>query len=271
MQSTIGGLLADHYPPESTKFRSSIVFVHGLWSGSWCWRTWATHFCNLGWECFATNLRGRFGQNPIAELQRLSFDACVEDLSAVLKSFAYPPVVVGLNLGASLALKAAQQTSVSALVLVSPAPLRSDASRSRTARLLRLKYLALIYLRRPFRIDQKDFSKGFLTGLPERMQQEIYRHTVPESSLLVQEFFSPSSTISRNSLSCPILTLAGGDDPMMSVAARRDSAEWLGADFKEYLAQGHWLIERDSETIVRDIHRWLVRKLGDEIILAEIG
>jgi hypothetical protein len=58
---------------------------------------------------------------------------------------------------------------------------------------------------------------------------------------------------------------------MISVAARRESAEWLGADFKEYALQGHWLIERDSETVVRDIHRWLVQKLGDKIILAEIG
>ena len=39
---------------------------------------------------------------------------------------------------------------------------------------------------------------------------------------------------------------------------------------KVYPGHGHWpLGESEGETIVRDIHRWLVQKLGDEILLAE--
>jgi hypothetical protein len=48
-------------------------------------------------------------------------------------------------------------------------------------------------------------------------------------------------------------------------------AAWLGADFKEYPGQGHWLIERDGESIVRDIHRWIIQKLGEKILLAEFS
>lgn len=269
MHRSLAGLPADHYPPESLKFRSSIVFVHGLWTGSWCWQTWATHFCNLGWDCFAINLRGRFGQNPLAELQRLSFADCIRDLAAALKSFAFPPVVAGLNLGASLALQAAQLADVSAVVLVSPAQLRGvKVARSRSLRLLWVKYFMLIYLRRPFRIDQKDFSNYFLTGLPAG---SICQRTVPDSSLLVREFFAPTAAIRRHPLTCPILVLAGSDDSIIPVASHRESADWLGADLKEYPSQGHWLLEADSETVVRNVHRWLVHTLGDKIILTDIG
>lgn len=271
MQQTIAGLLTDHYPPESGKFKAPLLLVHGLWSASWCWHRWATHFCNLGWECLAINLRGRFGQNPFEDLRRLNFDDCVEDLKTVVKSAAFPPVVVGLNLGAAVAVKAAETIKAAALVLVSPAPLRNvDAPRSRAQRLLRLKYLPLIYLRRPFRIDKKDFTAYFLTGLPKGLQQQIFQRTVPDSSFLAREFFAPSASLDRDSLNCPILTLAGQADQISPPAATRDIALWLGADCQEYAAQGHWLLEQDSEAIVRDIHRWLVQKLGDEILLADI-
>jgi pimeloyl-ACP methyl ester carboxylesterase len=271
MPQTIAGLLTDHYPPESAKFKSPLLLVHGLWSGSSCWHSWATHFCNLGWDCLAINLRGRFGQNPFEDLRRLNFDKCVEDLRTVVKSLAFPPVVLGLNLGAAVALRAAETTKAAALILVSPAPLRDvDAPRSRSQRLLRLKYLPLIYLRRPFRIDEKDFADYFLTGLAKGLQQQIFQRTVPESSFLVREFFAPSASLNRDSLNCPILILAGAADQICPPAATRDIALWLGADGKEYAAQGHWLLEQDSEAMVRDIHRWLVQKLGDEILLADI-
>jgi hypothetical protein len=49
----------------------------------------------------------------------------------------------------------------------------------------------------------------------------------------------------------------------------RAFAAWLGADFREYPGQGHWMIESDGETIVRDVHRWLIHKLGEQILLVE--
>jgi hypothetical protein len=48
-------------------------------------------------------------------------------------------------------------------------------------------------------------------------------------------------------------------------------ARSLGAEFKEYPGQGHWLIEHDGENVVRDIHRWIVQSLGEKILLAEFS
>ena len=52
----------------------------------------------------------------------------------------------------------------------------------------------------------------------------------------------------------------------------REMARWLGGDIKEYPDHGHWMMGEDSgEEIVRDIHRWVVQRLGEEILLADLS
>lgn len=272
MQQLIAGLSAKHYPPAPAKFKSPLILVHGVWSGAWCWQSWATHFCNLGWDCFAIELRRRSTQNPMGNLQNFSFDDCVKDLQEVVRSFSTPPVLLAMNLGALIALKVCEQSKPSALILVSPSPPENLAeARSRPQRLLWLKYRLLILLHRPIQIDEKDFRAYFLTQLPENLQRALSRQTVPESSALVREFLLPRVHIDAGSLSCPTLVLGGSDDRITPAATTNRMAAWLGGEFKEYTGQGHWLIEHDGETTVRDIHRWIIQKLGDNILLVEFS
>ncbi|MGH7826688.1 MAG: alpha/beta fold hydrolase [Candidatus Binatia bacterium] len=271
IKQIIAGLFSDRYPPEKPKFKSPLVLLHGLWTGSWCWETWASHFCNLGWDCSAINFRGRSGETPVSEFRRLALEDCVADLSEVLASFSYPPVLLAMNLGCLVGLKATENSRLAALILVSPAaPRNLRQSRSRARRLLRLKYSPLIFLRRPIRIDRNDFQANFLHPLPDSKHPEIYRRTVPESPLLVREFLLPRIDLTSGSPGCPSLVVAGAEDAIQPAASAREIAELLGADFREYNGQGHWMIEQDSQAIVRDIHRWVVQKLGEQILLSEI-
>jgi pimeloyl-ACP methyl ester carboxylesterase len=271
MKELIAGLSAERYLPEQAKFTSPLLLVHGVWSGAWCWQSWATHFCNLGWECIAIDLRRRFTQNPIANLHDLSFTDCVQDLAGVIRSLSTPPVLLAMDLGALMALKVCEQMETIALILVSPSSQGDPAARSRPQRLLWLKYGLLIFLRRPFRIDEKDFRAYFLTSLPENLQSQLSRQTVPESSALVREFLAPRVSVESGSLSCPILVLGGSDDQITPPATICRTAEWLGGEIRVYPGQGHWLIELDGEHIVRAIHRWIIQKLGEKILLADFS
>jgi pimeloyl-ACP methyl ester carboxylesterase len=271
MKRFIAGVSAEEYPPEQAKFRAPLLLVHGVWSGAWCWQSWATHFCNLGWESIAIDLRHRSAQNPLGNLD-LSFGDCVRDLAQVIRSFSTPPVLLAMNLGALMALKASEQAKPSALILVSPSPPGNlAAARSRPQRLLWLKYRLLILLRRPLRIEEKDFRAYFLTPLSENLQRTLSRQTAPESSALVREFLMPRASLDAGPLSCPILTLGGSDDNITPAPTTNRVARWLGGEFREYPRQGHWLIEQDGENIVRDIHRWIIQKLGEKILLVEFS
>jgi pimeloyl-ACP methyl ester carboxylesterase len=265
-------LSIDRYPPEKPKFKSPLVLAHGLWTGGWCWKTWATHFSNLGWYCSAVTFRGRSGQAGSEMLKELTVGDCIEDLVGVLSTLAAPAVVLAHGIGAIVALKAAERIPLSALILAAPLPPANvEVDRSRAMKLLRLKYLPLVYLRRPFRIEDKDLRRFVLFPLAEVHQTEILRGIVPESSRLAAELLKPRILADPGRIKFPTLVLAGGMDQLVPAQASREIARWLGADFQEYRDQGHWLIESDGEPIVRDVHRWLIRKLADELLLADIS
>ena len=272
MRQVIAGQSADRYPPEKPKFKASLLLVHGLWTGPWSWQGWATHFCNLGWDCVAIDLRRRSPDDLTKNLRRLTFEDCLRNLEDVIHSFSTPPVVVAMNLGALMALKAMAKSKLTALVLISPsAPNNLDAARSRLQRLLWLKYRFLIVLRQPVQIDEKDFRNNFLTPLPEHLQIAISKQRAPEPSLLVREFLKPEVKLESAAVNCPLLVLAGTEDKLTPASTSNKMAQSLGGEFREYPGRGHWLIEDDGEAIVRDVHRWIIQQHGEKILLAELS
>ena len=271
MEKWIHDLLVDVSAPEKHKFKSPVVFVHGLWSGSWSWQPWSTHFANLGWECWAVNLRGRFGDRAIEALGQLTIQQCVEDLRRVIREAPFPPVVLGHSFGGLIAQKLAEEETLSALVLLSTLiPAGDPVAPTRGLRLLRLKYLPLIWLGRTFCPDERDFSRSWLASLPERQRGGISRQMVPESGRLVSELFRRRVEIDPRRISAPVLVVGGSKDKVVPVTALKRWADRLGADFQHHPEHGHWILQEEgSERVVRDIHRWLVQRLGEAILLAE--
>ena len=137
-------------------------------------------------------------------------------------------------------------------------------------RRLRLKYAALLFLRRPFRIEEKDFRRHWLHPVSEDAQPELLRSLVPESPHLVRDFFNRDIVTSPASIRCPVLVVAGGEDRVAPIASQRALAKQLGGALNEYPERGHWMMgESGGQSIARDIHRWIVTKLGEEILLPE--
>ncbi len=271
MKKQIGEVVVDILPPEKQKFRSPVILVHGLWSGSWCWSGWATRFSNLGWECWSVDMRGRVGDNRERIVSHLTFEQCVEDLKEVIHAAGPKAVLVGHSVGGITAMKAADVKNISALILVSP-PLPGDEPKSmgRSLQLLRLKYFLPVFLRLPIRIKEDDFSHYWLGSLPRTDHGQVLKGLVPESSYLVERLFKTQVSSEPALVGCPVLVMAGMDDRVIPVEAGRQGARLLGAEFKEYPGHGHWMMEEEGwEEVVNDIHRWVVQRLGEEILLAD--
>lgn len=271
IQRRIAGLSVEIAPPEKPKFRAPLILVHGLWSGSWSLHSWATDLSNLGWECWAINFRGRAPDRDENALRRLTFEDCLEDLRRLITDAPFPPVLVGHDLGGLVAQKVAEGEKISALVLVATIPPKGiEDVLPEPLRLLRLKYWPLIFLARPFLPQTKDLRRIWLSLLPEDRHEKVYRSAVADSTHLVKEFFTRRVSAAPGAIRCPVLVVAAAEDKVVSEGSLRELARSLGADFKKYLGQGHWIIgETGGAGVVRDIHRWLVQKLGETILLAE--
>lgn len=271
MEKWIGNILLDVSPPERGKFKCPLILIHGLWTTGRCWRSWATHFSNLGWECWSVNFRGRFEENAIEVLKRLSFQDCVDDLKEVIRTSEFPPVLLAHDLGGLVAQKAVAQVETSALALLACLPPREAMPElPRALRLLRLKYSPLLFLGRPFRLDEKDFRKHWLNALPPGEHLEALQALVPESPELIREFFERRINLDPASIGSPVLVAAAREDRVAPPAALRQFAERIGADFRDFAGRGHWLMgDAGGEEIVRDIHRWIVQKSGEEILIEE--
>lgn len=271
MEKRIGGLVIDVSPPEKPKFKSPLLMVHGLWSGSWCWRQWATDFSNLGWECWAINFRGRLEEGAFQLLRQLTLSDYIEDLQQVISAAPFPPVLIGHSIGGLIALGAAEREKLSALVLLTTLPPAGiEPVPSRRLRLLRLKYWPLIFLGQPFRLEAKDFRRSWLASVPGDRQADILARMVPDSARLFREFFSRRAAVDPKRIRCPVMAVGGTEDKVVSIRALHEMAERLGTDLKEYPDHGHWMMgEGRGDEIVRDIHRWVVQRLGEEILLAQ--
>jgi pimeloyl-ACP methyl ester carboxylesterase len=169
-------------------------------------------------------------------------------------------------------MKVAEATELSALVLVAAvSPAQIQAAPPRPFRLLRLKYSPLVFLGRPFRPQDKDFAKNWLSSVPEKRRPAILKGMVPESSGLVKEYFYRRVKIETARIRCPVLVIGGNQDQLVSSTALHELASALGAQLLEYPNHGHWMMgEADGQKIVRDIHRWVIQKLGEKILLPEL-
>jgi pimeloyl-ACP methyl ester carboxylesterase len=274
MEKWIGDILLDVSPPERAKFKSPLILVHGLWTSGRCWRSWATHFSNLGWECWSVNFRGRYEKNALEVLNPLTFQDCLDDLKEVIRASEFPPVLLAHDLGGLMAQQAAAQVETSALALLASLPPREAMPElPRALRLLRLKYSPLLFLGRPFRLDDKDFRKNWLNALPPGEHAEPLRCLVADSTHLVREFFERRALLDPAPVRPPALVVAAGEDRVAPALSLRQLADRIGADFHEYAGHGHWIMggENGGEEIVRDIHRWILKKTGEGILLAEFA
>ncbi len=268
MKQRLAGLCADVSFPERNKFTAPLLLIHGLWMGSWMWRTIAPALALRGWECWALDLRGRHDSRPAPRIGRVRLEDYVEDVTTAVQQLWALPVVWGADLGALLALRAAAHLSPRAVVCSSPLLPRSWLPGARPPLpLVRLPALPAVLWGRPLSPPRPGIAREFLfPGLSSDLQAELQRQLIPDSGLVAR-------TLSREPLAqekpnCPLLVVYGGADRMSSAAACRAMGHAFGADHHTYPDLGHWLYSGPSAiALVRDVHRWIIRSLSEPLLV----
>src|SRR5262245_54897907 len=203
MRRPLASLVADVTPPERNKYTAPLMLVHGLWSGSWVWHDVAGALAHCGWECWALELRGRGGGSASTgsistHIGRVSLEEYVEDVRVAAQALWAPPVICGHDLGALLALLAAEWTQPRALVCLAPLLPRGWSSNSIPP--YPFMHLSAVFAQlwgRPLSPPRPRVACEFLFNtLPSTVQAQAIARLIPDSGTVVR-------TLTRTSLPLP--------------------------------------------------------------------
>jgi pimeloyl-ACP methyl ester carboxylesterase len=245
MEQRIDHLVVEVSGAENPKFTAPLLLLHGLWCTAAMWRRYAGFLAHRGWACHAVNLRGRHGAPPAQQ-----FADYESDVQQAIAAMIAPPVIVGHDLGALLALRAAGAArAVVALAPRIPQPLGTQPAAGLP--LLAVRWRTSVHAPR----GAKAHAYFGDLALPLVNEPAAVLRTLMREQMLVAA--TPT----------PTLVVAGGRDPFMPSATIVALAQQVGATLSVDAAAGHALpVEVGWERRVGEMHRWLIKSLGDSLL-----
>ncbi|HZP21296.1 MAG TPA: alpha/beta hydrolase [Bauldia sp.] len=233
-----------------------ILIIHGTCSQPAHFNAWAAYFRAAGYDCRVPPLPGRM---PVDEavLAGATFDDFVAAMRKALAGFAEPPVVIGYSMGALIAQRLAGEAPVAALVLLAPATPFLLPPRLRLIPSV-FRHLRPVLTGRPFRITDDEARQLVLHHLAVAEQEELIRDIVPESGKAFRRTALALVRIPPQSITCPVLCVAGSEDRVVSESAVRRLARRYGAEFLRVPGCGHFLSAGSLlEEVAAPVRAWI--------------
>lgn len=116
------GICMEHYLPSRTEKPNHMLFVHGNFCGSWCWRNLLTYFARRGTSCYAVNFRGHWLSEGHAELGKVVTEDYVKDVEDCLQAIGSEVILVGHSMGGIVSQGVAENNQIKSLILLDSAP-----------------------------------------------------------------------------------------------------------------------------------------------------
>ena len=88
--------------PAKTNKRGSILFVHGICHGAWCWHHYQAYFSENGYDTYAMSLRGHGQSEGHAQINEWGLDHYCDDVINIISSLETPPIIVGHSMGGAI-------------------------------------------------------------------------------------------------------------------------------------------------------------------------
>jgi len=250
----------------------TIVMIHGMMGGAWCWDNYKEFFEARGYRCLVPVLRYHDmdpAGKPDPRLGGTSLLDYARDLEGEIRQLDEPPVLLGHSMGGLLAQMLASRGLARALVLLSPAAPAGILSANWSAVkdfLVILRHLS--YWRGSFRLADPAAVYAFLDRLPEAEQEKACRRLVYESGRAALEIgcwlLDPrrAARVDAEQIKCPVLVLAGKADKITPASVVKQVAGRYKplVTYQEF-DHTHWIIgEPGWEAVAGYIDQWLVEQ-----------
>ncbi|HEV3109140.1 MAG TPA: alpha/beta fold hydrolase [Candidatus Binataceae bacterium] len=263
METRLGRLPCRVERPEPQKFAWPIVLLPEFFTTVHHLAVMLGYLATIGWEVYAPDLRAVAGHDAIPPLGAMGFADLIQLASEALDALEGPAVVIGHGLGGLLALKLAETRQLKAAVALaplvpgSPNPLVSGWSK-----------LPTLWLQHPLKPPTGRTLFEFLLDVEAFQRPAMVKALVADASQAAREVVSGRVSFASRPDLPPRLIVAGEVDTFAPLEKVKAFADSIGAATVVARGRGHWLIGgRGLERTIGEAHRFLVRSLGQDLLL----
>ena len=252
----IGGLRLDRARPHRLTGAVPVLYVHGMWGGSWVFENYLRVTAARGREAWAINLRGHHGSRPVDDLGNVTLEDYIHDVADALDALG-PAVVVGHSMGGLLAQAVASRPDVTAVVLMASVP-PAGLSLLSWALLRRApRYLLAALGPRAFRPREADARALALGCVSPSLRATVAARFVHDSGRVARQLaLGTLPALPRPR--CPVLVVGARQDRLTPAALQRRVAARYDAEYVEAVGHGHMLpIEPGWPAPILRVLAWL--------------
>lgn len=244
--------------------RPTLVFLHGVYHGSWAFEEFRQPFSDAGYPVALVDLRGHWGEDRLLPQSDVGYADLMDDASHALDRIEGEKVVIGHSLGGLLAISLSSRADIGKVVLIA-APL-PHAVRSKQWRLLfefplpTTRFLltgnaaALYHL--PRFTDRYFFSKRTPAATKAEANRRIQSQDEP--ARLFRDIMSLKLSSPRR---IPSLILVGETDPTVTIDVGRELQALTGGEIVVVPDAGHDIMLEPSASVASAaILEWLQRR-----------
>ena len=255
----------------------TIMMIHGMWGGAWCWEYFKPFFEDKGYHCVTPILRYHDmdpNDEPDFRLGSVSLTDYADDLEKQIRDLGEPVILMGHSMGGLLSQILASRGVAEAAVLLTPAA--PYGIMGLTPSVIRSFWSILTvwkFWQKPGRQTFKEASFSTLGVLSADMQEKEFGKFVYESGRVIFEIglwpmdLKQSSKVDESKVNCPVLIIAGSEDKITPASVVRKVANKYQkvALYREFEQHGHAVLQEPGwEDIAGHTLDWLNKVLDSE-------
>jgi pimeloyl-ACP methyl ester carboxylesterase len=248
----------------------TIVMIHGMFGGSWCWDNYRRFFEGRGYRCLTPVLRYHDvdpKDNPHPNLGTVSLLDYADDLEKEIRSLDEKPIIMGHSMGGLIAqILGSRGLGRSLILLSSAAPARILAIKLSVVKSVPLAEIQWGFWRKPVKSTFESTSYSAMHLLSEEERRDAYSRYVYDSGRAFFEIgfwfidSKKAAFIDETAIDIPVLVVSGAEDRITPASVHQKIAQKYKkvATYMEFPNHAHWIFgEPGWEKIAEHIHCWL--------------
>lgn len=248
----------------------TIVMIHGMGGGGWCWENYNKYLSKKGYQCFNPTLRFHDmapNEVPDPKLGTTSLLDYAEDLEKKIHQLNTKPILIGHSMGGLLAQIIGSRGLARALVLLNPAPphgimaIHPYATRCFWSTLTKWRFWE-----KPNHLKFNEAASSILHLLTPEEQKKTFGKLVYESGRAFFEMgfwlfdSKGAAKVDESKITCPVLVVAGAKDRLIPPTVVKKVADKYNtvSTYKEFANHSHWIIgEPGWQETAAYVSEWL--------------